>query len=183
MNSLFILGSSRGDGQTARLAREVFRHLGFEESADAEFVDLGALDIGPYDYEYRNRGDDFLPVAQKMVRSRTIVFASPLYWYSMSGQMKIFFDRLTDLTDPPLKPLGKALAGKTMFALGTGGNPEPPDSFVHPFEDTAGYFHMDWGGFFYAKGADALEPQTQDAAKDFAARIAAVAAPLPACTA
>lgn len=180
MNSLFILGSSRGDGQTARLAREVFHHLRLGRSGDAEFVDLAALDIGPYDYEHRNNGDDFLPVAQKMVRSRTIVFASPLYWYAMSGRMKTFFDRLTDLTDPPLKPLGKALAGKTMFALGTGGNPEPPDSFVHPFEDTAGYFHMEWGGFFYAKGAEALEPATRKAAKDFADRISTVAAPLPA---
>ncbi len=178
MTSLFILGSSRGDGHTARLARDVFRHLEDQDGGGGEFIDLGALTIGPYDYEYRNRGDDFLPIAQKMVRARTIVLASPLYWYSMSGQMKMFFDRLTDLTDPPFKPLGKALAGKTLFALGTGGDPEPPDSFVHPFEDTAGYFRMDWGGLLYAKGADALTPETAKAAQDFAGRIAAVAGPM-----
>lgn len=168
MSSLFILGSSRGDGETARLAGEVRTHLD-----DADFVDLGDLNIGLYDYEYRNCGDDFLPVAQKMVRTRAIVFASPVYWYSMSAQMKTLFDRLTDLTDPPFKPLGKALAGKRMFVVATGGSPSAPASFVDPFEDTAGYFDMDWGGLLYAQGADALSAETKQAAKDFAMKVAA----------
>ena len=167
MTSLFILGSSRADGHTGRLAREVFARLD-----NAEFADLGALAVGPYDYDYANRGDDFLPLAQKMVRARSIILASPLYWYSMSGQMKIFFDRLTDLTDPPYKPLGKALAGKAMFTIATGGTAAAPDSFTRPFADTAGYFNMHWGGLLYARGADALSEETKAAAKDFAARIA-----------
>ena len=167
MTSLFILGSSRGDGHTARLVREVWRHI-----EEAEIVDLAALSIGPYDYAYGNRDDDFLPVAQKMVHASRIIFASPLYWYSMSGQMKIFFDRLTDLTDPPLKPLGKALAGKAMFAIGAGGSPTAPDSFTRPFADTAGYFNMEWGGLLYARGTDTLSPATQTRAKAFAETIA-----------
>ena len=169
MTALFILGSSRSDGETARLARETARHV-----EGAEFVDLAALAVGPYDYDYRNRGDDFLPLAQKMVRARSIVFASPVYWYSMSAQMKAFFDRLTDLTDPPYKTLGKSLAGKAMFAVATGGSDEAPESFLRPFADTAGYFDMRWGGLLYARGADGpLSDAAARAAQDFARRIEA----------
>jgi multimeric flavodoxin WrbA len=170
--TLFILGSSRGDGETALLARAVFRRLVVGHREDAEFVDLGGLNIGPYDYENAHRGDDFLPVAQKMVRAKTIVFASPVYWYSMSGQMKIFFDRLTDLTGP-YKPVGKRLADKHMFAIATGGSDAAPDSFVRPFADTADYFEMIWGGLLYAPGAKPLSPAAKAEAAAFAARIAA----------
>lgn len=173
-NTLFLLGSSRAGGETARLAREVYKHIVFGRRGCAEFIDLGGLNIGPYDYENANRGDDFLPVAQKMVRAKTIVFASPVYWYSMSGQMKIFFDRLTDLTGP-YKPVGKRLAGKRAFAIATGADPRPPASFAPPFEDTAAYFNMEWGGLLYAAGASALTPETKAAAKAFAARICAPA--------
>lgn len=172
MNTLFLLGSSRGDGTTGRLAREIFRHAVFARRGCAEFIDLGGLNIGPYDYDNANRGDDFLPVAQKMVRAKTIVFASPVYWYSMSGQMKIFFDRLTDLTGP-YKPAGKRLAGKRAFAIATGADPQPPACFAPPFENTAAYFKMEWGGLFYAPEAGAGAPETLAAAKAFALAVAA----------
>ncbi len=107
-----------------------------------------------------------------MARAQTIIFASPVYWYSMSAQMKVFFDRLTDLTVPPLKPLGKSLAGKTAFAIATGAAPEAPESFTRPFADTAAYFNMNWGGLFYQRGADALSAETIAAARAFAQRIA-----------
>lgn len=176
MTTLFILGSSRGDGETALLTRAVFRRLTIDHREDAEFVDLGALKIGPYDYLGRNDGDDFLAVAQAMANARAIVFASPVYWYAMSGQMKIFFDRLSDLTGP-YKPLGKRLADKIMFAVATGAAAEAPDSFTRPFADTADYFEMTWGGLLYAEGAKALTPRTQAAAKAFADAIAAAASP------
>jgi len=106
-----------------------------------------------------------------MARADVIVFASPVYWYSMSAQMKTFFDRLTDLTGGDLKPVGKSLAGKPVFTIATGGSPSAPDSFVRPFADTAGYFNMRWGGLLYAQGAGELPPETIQAAKNFAGRI------------
>lgn len=169
-NTLIILGSGRTDGNTGALARAVFSSL-----ADAQLVDLNDHKVGPYDYDDGNSADDFLPLAQRMVRARSIVFASPVYWYSMSGQMKLFFDRLTDLTGP-YKAMGKALADKTMFAIATGGTPSAPESFVSPFADTAGYFNMRWGGLLYAVGRDGpLTEQAAASAHKFAKAISATA--------
>lgn len=169
MSAVAILGSSRADGETARLLDAVLTHL-----PDTERVDLSSLRIGPYSYEHAHKDDDFLPLARAMLKARAIVLASPVYWYSMSAQMKTFFDRLTDITDPPYKTIGKQLAGKTLFTVATGGVPEAPDSFIHPFEDTAGYFNMRWGGMLYRRGSGELRDEDRLAARNFAKEIAAV---------
>lgn len=164
-----FLGSSRSDGNTAKLAGLVFNQLN-----DAALIDLGPLSIGPYSYDNAYEGDDFLSLAQAMARANTIVFASPVYWYSMSAPMKMLFDRMTDMTGL-YKPLGKALAGKSMFALATGGGPSAPDSYTRPFADTAGYFKMKWGGVLYSPGGEVDSLQAQHAAHVFAMQIAASA--------
>ncbi len=168
MTTLAILGSSRADGETARLLNAVLSHL-----PHAEMIDLNALQIGPYSYSHANADDDFLPLARAMLKAKAIVLASPVYWYAMSAQMKIFFDRLTDLTDPPYKTIGKQLMGKTLFTVATGGSPQAPECFLPPFEDTAGYFNMRWGGMLYRRGADSLTEQDLAEAKAFADEIKA----------
>ncbi len=168
MTTLAILGSSRADGETARLLDAVLSHL-----PDTETADLNALQIGPYSYEHANADDDFLPLARAMLKAKAIVLASPVYWYAMSAQMKLFFDRLTDLTDAPYKTIGKQLVGKTLFTIATGSNPQPPECFLPPFEDTAGYFNMQWGGMLYRRGAERLAEPDLAEAKAFAGKIKA----------
>ncbi len=160
---LGVLGTSNNDGNTAALTAAVFAPL-----PSAELVNLNKLAIAPYDYKNRHDKDDFLPLAEKLVAAKTIVFASPVYWYAMSAQMKLFFDRLTDLTGAH-KELGKALVGKSAFLIATGGSPAPPASFEPPFSETARYFSMRWGGMLYQPGDEAVDA---GAAKDFANRIA-----------
>lgn len=169
---LILLGSSRPYGNTRALADEVIAG-----GLDARVADLSARRIAPYDYDNHHQADDFLPLARAMTEARAIVFASPVYWYSMSAQMKLFFDRLTDLTDAH-KPLGKALAGKSAFALATSGSAEAPAAFEPVFADTAGYFDMNWGGLLHARVGDdgVLTPRTRAKARDFARRIAAASA-------
>ncbi|WP_425411084.1 flavodoxin family protein [Hyphococcus sp.] len=172
---LGVLGTSRPGGATATLARAVFSHFD-----NAALIDLSTLTIGPYSYTHAFRDDDFHALALRMGAAGAIIFASPVYWYCMSAQMKTVFDRLTDLTGV-YKPIGKSLASKAMFVVATGGAPAPPESFTRPFADTAGYFNMRWGGFLYAPGQAVSAPETRRAAQAFARNIVA-ALPGPAGT-
>ncbi len=158
---LGLFGAARGDGNTFRLARAVF-----DELDGAHLASLADYRIAPYNYDETYENDDFLALAEAMTRARAIVFASPVYWYSMSAPMKVFFDRLTDLTGTK-KPLGKSLAGKTAFLIASGGAAAAPAAFEPPFADTARYFNMTWGGMLYAQGG-AVDHR---AAAEFAARI------------
>jgi multimeric flavodoxin WrbA len=75
--------------------------------------------------------------------AETIIFATPVYWYAMSGLMKVFFDRFTELLSTH-KPLGKALKGKKIYLISTGSESELPPGFETPFKLTSEYFEMNY---------------------------------------
>jgi multimeric flavodoxin WrbA len=89
-----------------------------------------------------------LSVAEKMETAERIVFATPVYWYAMSGELKVFFDRLTDLLTTH-KSIGKALKGKKTYLIATGSDPELPEGFEVPFRSTSAYFDMSYEGALY----------------------------------
>ena len=90
--TVIILASARSDGNTAKMANLIGNHL------KADIFDLRSYQIGHYDYEHNYTEDDFIELFRnKIIKAETIIFATPVYWYSMSGRMKVFLDRMTDL--------------------------------------------------------------------------------------
>lgn len=138
---VIILGSSRGDGNTSAVARY------YAEKAGYDLLDLGNLNIGHYDYNFKNIHDDFNPTFKKLVTNYDVmVFATPVYWYTMSGVLKVFFDRISDfLTNE--KDWGRKLRGKTMAVLSCGSDDEPIEGFIIPFEKSADYLGMNFAGY------------------------------------
>jgi multimeric flavodoxin WrbA len=139
-----------------------------------QLLELSELDIAPFDYADPQRRDGFDTVVDAMLGSRAIVFASPVYWYAMSGPMKVLFDRLTDLlltSEGRLR--GRALAGREVCVLATGTDPGLPACFTEPFRLTAEYFDMDYAGAWYVRcGKDAAPSEAALASLDeLAARL------------
>jgi multimeric flavodoxin WrbA len=145
MNSkvIFVLGTSRPRGNTRMLVDYL------NAGQNAPIVDLSQHNITPYDYEYRNKNDDFLGLATHLLAFDSIVFATPVYWYSMSAQMKIFFDRLSDLVRIE-KKIGRALANHKTYLVATGTDKELPVEFEEPFRLSSKYFNMTYSGSFYS---------------------------------
>lgn len=144
MSVLVILGSAREDSHTLSLVDAVLA------GKPATRIDLRDLDIHHYEYGQPAERDDFIKVAEAMASHSAIVFATPVYWYAMSGRMKVLFDRFTDLVTVR-KDLGRQLKGHTVFVVACGSELELPEGFEVPFRDTAGYLHMSYGGAFYAQ--------------------------------
>lgn len=135
---IIILGSSQSSGGT-RLAVESI--IG---SSAIPVVDLKKLEILPYDYEYRNKEDDYFPLMERIINHDLIVIATPVYWYSMSAIMKAFIDRLSDLLDIR-KDLSRLLRGKNLFVIASFGT-SLPRGFEDPFEQTCDYMGMHYQG-------------------------------------
>lgn len=136
MRKIIILGSSRRDGQTKKAADKL-RSL-----SDFDVLDLNEYNICYYDYEHKNAKDDYLNLIQNIISNYDIlVFATPVYWYSMSGIMKVFFDRITDLLDNE-KELGRKLRSKSMAVLSSSIGDHLGDIFWLPFIETAKYLGM-----------------------------------------
>lgn len=158
---LVIFGSSRSDGYTKKAITDTLTGFNYE------LIDLSRLNISPYDYEHKNKNDDHLQVIEKMILAKSVVFATPVYWYAMSAQMKVFFDRFSDLVTFRQTYRSK-LKGKRCFLLATGSDADLPDGFETPFKRTCDYLGMVYvGGVYLAKGSTV----NQNLAKRFAAEL------------
>lgn len=115
-------------------------------------MDLNRLRIAPFSYTAGEREDDFDAIVQALLECGAVVFASPVYWYAMSGPMKIVFDRLTDLLiTPDGRRRARALAGRNVWLLATGTDSSLPASFTEPFRLTAAYLGMNYQGAYYVR--------------------------------
>lgn len=74
-----------------------------------------------------------------------LIFVTPVYWYSMSGIMKNFFDRITDCLIVE-KELGRKLRGKSMGAISCGSDDSQTLGFFEPFRKSAEYLGMQYIG-------------------------------------
>jgi multimeric flavodoxin WrbA len=144
LKTAIILGTSKLNGNTHKLAKA------FVKMCPSEIYNLNDFDISNFDYEHKNKDDDFIQLIKKLNSFDHWVFATPVYWYSMSSQMKTFFDRLSDLLTIQ-KDQGRKLRGKSCSLLVTGSDEKLPSSFGQPFALTANYLEMDYKGACYTQ--------------------------------
>jgi NAD(P)H-dependent FMN reductase len=142
---LIISGSARKESDTKKLVDIIFS--GFE----IEQIELLDYTIDAYNYKANYSPDDnFFQLIDIILNHNKIIFATPVYWYAMSGRMKNFFDRLTDIVTIR-KEIGRKMKGKEIFLLSVGTDPAAPDGFEIPFRLTAEYFDMNFISSFYCK--------------------------------
>lgn len=142
---LAILGSAPGGGNTRAFLEERYPGPGLE------IVDLNETRVGPYSYGAPGEAldDGFARVVERMIESDLTVIATPVYWYAMSGPMKDFLDRFSNLLRGRHKALGERLYGKKIALLSTGSDARLPMGFEVPFASTAIYLAMDYLGARY----------------------------------
>lgn len=153
-STIALFASSRRNGNTGALIDAIAQPLGIE------IVDLTQKRISAFDYEYRNRGDDFEPLMEHVLRFDQIVFASPIYWYAVAPPMKVFLDRISDYLDlPDLIGKGRQLRGKRGFIVCTSVYDTPCAPFIGAFKDTFAYLGMEFGGYINVNCKDGYQPK------------------------
>ncbi len=156
--SIIILTSStREESDTKKMLYSILPANNFP------CIDLLHHPIAPYNYDNNYpAGDTFLQIIEQILEKNTLLITTPVYWYSMSGLLKIFFDRLTDIVRVQ-KPLGRKMAGKEMVVMATGTDAALPPGFEVPFHLTANYFAMQFTGcYYYCTHKNAPPPATQE---------------------
>jgi len=135
------MGSSNSLGDTYKVCKSIV------DKHNYKFQDLNELVIMPYDYDHENRDDDFLGFMRHVVKTYdTIILATPVYWYAMSGIMKNFLDRFTDLLSIE-KEIGMQLRGKSLLTISVSNSDDCPVEYPMPFKRSANYLGMEWKGF------------------------------------
>ena len=167
LRAIALFASSRRNGNTGQLMDRIAKELAIE------VVDLGNARMSAYDYEHRNRDDDFEPLMKRVLDFDQIIFASPVYWYSVSPPMKVFLDRISDFLDlPDLLDQGRRLRGKQAYIVCTSVDDEVSKAFLDALTDTFQYLGMRFGGIVHVDCRDGYIPERHDAdAVAFAQRL------------
>jgi multimeric flavodoxin WrbA len=167
LSTIALFSSSRRLGNTGQLIDRIALEL------DIEVVDLARLDMSAFDYDHRNRNDDFEPLMKRVLAHDQIIFATPIYWYAVSPAMKTFIDRISDFLDlPDLLAQGRRLRGKHAYVACTSICDQPSVEFMGAFVETFQYLGMHFGGVVHVNCANGYSPDLHDPeAVAFAARV------------
>lgn len=143
MRILIISASAAREGFTKKLVQQI------QPLLHADVTDLNDYHIMPYQYGAANTEDDYYKLIKHCIENYDIfIFATPVYWYAMSGSMKTFFDRFTDLLDH-YKDLGRQLRTKRMAAISTSAGDNLGEAFWLPFSEAARYLGMQYLGHLH----------------------------------
>ncbi|MCQ4209908.1 flavodoxin family protein [Streptomyces longispororuber] len=181
---LFVLGSSRPDGNTEILARKAAeqlpadvgqRWIDLAEHPLPEFTDLR------HDSDHvRPQGDDVALLLDATLEATDIVIASPLYWYSVSAPTKRYLDYWSGWLRTPGVDFKETLAGRTLWGVTALAHEEfvVADPLVGTLHNSAAYMGMRFGGVLLGNGSKPGDVLTDETALTRAKTFFAQDAPL-----
>jgi multimeric flavodoxin WrbA len=162
---LVILGSPRKKGNSAILADQITKGA-VAEKAKVETVYLHGMQISACQacmncQKKRSTGcaiqDDMQDIYLKLIEADAWVIASPVYWFTMSAQTKLFMDRCFALPAYGKDPF----SGKRIAIAMTYGGEDPFDSgcvnALRTFQDAFGYTQSPIIGMVYGSAMGAGE--------------------------
>ena len=103
---LFMNSSPNRNGNTYRIGEELLKDKAHEVLQMADYR------ISQYGQVFED--DEIKDVFEKIAECDTLVIGSPVYWYTVSGMLKTFIDRLYML------PEAEALRGKKLYLFAQG---------------------------------------------------------------
>lgn len=103
---LFMNSSPNRNGNTYRIGEELLKDKAHEVLQMADYR------ISQYGQVFED--DEIKDVFEKIAECDTLVIGSPVYWYTVSGMLKTFIDRLYML------PEADALRGKKLYLFAQG---------------------------------------------------------------
>jgi len=164
---LLMMGSPRKDGNSATLAKQVA--AGAEAAgAEVESFYLHGMNIHPCTAcdacrEERDKDcvidDDMETLYPKLRQADALVIASPIYWFTVSAQTKLFMDRWYALGGPGEEYA--AFAGKRIGIVLTYADVDPFTSgavnALRTFQDAFNYVGAQIVGMVYGSASEAGE--------------------------
>ncbi|MDW8563789.1 flavodoxin family protein [Staphylococcus shinii] len=119
-----LFGSSRNNGNSKVILdyllygtnHQIYNlfDTNIEKVIDNRHSDVDSIDL---------HQDDYSKVLKSVMGSDTIIFSTPLYWYSMSASLKLFIDRWTEsLRGEQRNNFKEAMAKKKYIVMIVGGD-------------------------------------------------------------
>jgi len=170
-NVIIAIGSPRRNGNSTALAQEAASGVR-EAGGTARVYRLHDLAIRPCracDNCQKNRNfscvqvDDMNAIYAELAKADGLLIASPVYWFTMSAQTKLFVDRLYAFVGPD----GHGLAGKRIGVILTYGDADAVRSgavnALRSFQDACRFIEAPLVGEVYGSGSEPGEVKENQA--------------------
>ncbi|MFK8057347.1 MAG: flavodoxin family protein [Saprospiraceae bacterium] len=154
---LFLLASSRIDGNAELLAREAAKQL--PGTVEQHWVRLSEFPLDAFE-DVRHEGERTYEMptgnAKELIdltlAADHIVFAAPVYWYSMPAPAKLYLDHWSHWMRVPGLDFRKRMSGKTIYLTSAmaGDDAHEVQPLIQSLQLTASYLGMEWGGHVLA---------------------------------
>jgi multimeric flavodoxin WrbA len=133
---------------------------------EVETLDIGKLHIKPClgclacrlpGARHCAQQDDMSPLYESVVAADVIIYASPIYWFNLGGQIKQFIDRCFAVAVSPDAASPSPFAGKTLGAALAFGGDDAFDSgagnAIRSLQDICLYTGARWAGAVYGSAS------------------------------
>jgi multimeric flavodoxin WrbA len=155
----FLVASARRDGNTELLTRKAAEHLPADdeqlwlrlmELPVAPFVDI-RHSVGIYPQPQGNERVLF----SATLNATDLVFAVPLYWYSVPASAKLYLDYWSGWLRVPGANFRERMAGKKLWVISVLSEEDPAraDPLLGMLKNIADYLKMDFGGMLLGNGS------------------------------
>lgn len=157
---LFLLSSSRRDGNSAQLARRAA--AGLPASDPQVWLNLADLPLPVFSDLRHATKENWTPAVTGHARTlleatlaaTDLVMVAPVYWYSLPAAAKLYLDHWSAWLRAPGYDFKTRMAGKTIWAVSAYSDSDP--RFAEPLKETlrltADYMQMRWGGLLLGRG-------------------------------
>ncbi len=165
---LILKGSPRKNGNSSVLADQAA--LGAKENgAEVESFRIDEMNIHPCDacdFCQETNGvcviqDDMQSLYPKIQQADVLVLASPIYWFTISAQLKLCIDRWYAFQ--PIRH--EVWPGKKIGIVLTYGDSDPYDSgavnAIHTFQSMFRYLDVEIAGMVYGSASDVGDVEKQ----------------------
>jgi multimeric flavodoxin WrbA len=155
----FLISSARRNGNTEILTRKAAEHL--PEEYEQLWLNLSELSLAPFEDIRHSIGVYPEPTGNERILfeatlgSTDLVFAVPLYWYSVPTSAKHYLDYWSAWLRVPGADFRNRMAGKTLWGVCVLSEEDQgrADPLIGMLANTADYLKMSFGGVLLGYGS------------------------------
>ncbi|WP_226580344.1 flavodoxin family protein [Halobacillus litoralis] len=122
MKILTIIGSSRENGNTEFLLNQAMQNVEHTQIRLNDYHIEPITDMRHTEEGFSPIDDDYEALLEQFLNHDLIIFVSPIYWFGMTGQMKLFFDRWSQYMRDERFEFKDKVKGKKAYVITAGGS-------------------------------------------------------------
>ncbi|MCG7410520.1 flavodoxin family protein [Paenibacillus sp. ACRRX] len=152
---MFIIqGSSREGGNTEQLTERITQGIEVETVRLRDYKIMPIVDERHASEGFQAVEDDMNQIVEAMLNHDTLLLATPLYWYGMSGQMKLFIDRWSQCLRDDSLQFKERMQGKKVYVVIVGGPKAKLTALalVQQFKHICDFMGMTLEGYIIGRG-------------------------------